>query len=115
TSVPLVPLSVADKFLAARIARREPDPDVGKVVLAGSGVSHFDSRVIRARMPHVQELLNYRQFDVGIMRIQYLHWTKTNLTDVNDDKTHRAMDDVRCHLKEAQAFRQFFIDGSAQK
>lgn len=35
-------------------------------------------------------------------------WTGHDLVTANEDKTHCAMDDARCHLTEATAFRAVF-------
>jgi oligoribonuclease (3'-5' exoribonuclease) len=80
----------------------------GKVHLAGSGVSHFDLRRVNDQMPKVAEWLHWRPLDVG----QLEEWRKLCRQNVYEDaavsidpmaptKTHRAMDDIRYHLTEA--------------
>jgi hypothetical protein len=43
-----------------------------------------------------------------------LLWHGEDLTDVNTRKTHRALDDVLCHLEEARTFRELFKGGFTQ-
>lgn len=78
------------------------------VVLAGSGVSHFDQQVINEQMPGLASWMDYYTIDVGTMRRFYAMATGNDLVDANAAKTHRADDDVRCHLAEARAFREAF-------
>ena len=80
------------------------------ITLAGSGVSHFDTRFIRARMPELHSRITPSTFDVGGFRRQYERWNGFDLTDANESKTHRAMDDVECHLEEMRAFREVFVN-----
>lgn len=75
------------------------------VVLAGSGVAAFDLQFIRAQMPRLAERMEYYASDVGQLRREWRTATGFDLVDVNKSKTHRAMDDVECHLAEARAFR----------
>ncbi|MEJ7648157.1 MAG: exonuclease domain-containing protein [Nakamurella sp.] len=84
------------------------DPE-SSVLLAGSGVSHFDHELLKTRMPALASRLGYATIDVGVMRRAYLMWTGGNLVSANDDKTHRSMDDIQCHLAEARAFRELFL------
>lgn len=80
-----------------------------KPLLGGSGVSHFDSRFIETYMPEVQSTLrDSLTLDVGVMRRAYRMATGHNLSDVNTRKTHRAMDDVECHITELRDFHALF-------
>lgn len=83
----------------------------GEVVLAGSGVSHFDQPKIRRDMRPLADFLAYYTVDVGGMRRTFRWWTGDDLTSVNEDKTHRAMDDAECHVSELRQFRHLFRDG----
>ncbi len=74
------------------------------VTLAGSGVGHFDLPTVRQHMPRLAEHLNYYVIDVGTIRRAHDMWVGTPVSAANDAKTHRAIDDVRCHLEEARAF-----------
>lgn len=80
----------------------------GRLLLAGSGVSHFDFAMLGTQMPRLHALLGYAQIDVGIIRRGFQMWAGADLVSANDDKTHRAMDDVRCHLAEGIAYRTAF-------
>lgn len=84
-----------------------------KFVLAGSGTSHYDFAVIKHKMPKTTKLLDYFNRDIGIVRREFFEALGFDLMPVNDAKTHRAMQDVRDHLGEAEAFREFFIRAAA--
>lgn len=85
------------------------DGTLRRITLAGSGVSHFDSRFIRHTMPNLHARITSQTFDVGSFRRQYENWNGFDLTDANEQKTHRAMDDVECHLEEMRAFCDMFV------
>jgi oligoribonuclease len=80
----------------------------GKVSLSGSGVAEFDKVFLARLMPTLMGELHYRTTDVGYLRRSYLAATEHNLTEVNDTKTHRALDDVVAHLAEERTFRDLF-------
>lgn len=94
-------LEVEENYLLDILDRHGID----KATLAGSGVAAFDIAVIRAQMPRLASRLNYWTVDVGVLRRTWRMWTGSDLTDVNAAKTHRARDDIDCHLAEARAFR----------
>lgn len=77
----------------------------GRTVLAGSGVGHFDRKFIDRYMPQVSKFLRYWCIDIGVVRRAHEMWVGTTISTANDGKTHRALDDIRCHLAEAQAFK----------
>jgi oligoribonuclease len=77
----------------------------GKLVLAGSGVGHFDRRFIDRYMPQLSQYLRYWCIDIGVIRRAHDMWVGTTVSVENDNKTHRAIDDAYCHLREARAFR----------
>jgi oligoribonuclease (3'-5' exoribonuclease) len=81
-----------------------------KLTLAGSGVSHFDLPTIREHMPRLAKILNYYVIDIGTIRRAHDMWVGTPVSVANDAKTHRAIDDVRCHLEEANAFADLWCD-----
>jgi oligoribonuclease (3'-5' exoribonuclease) len=81
-----------------------------KLTLAGSGVGHFDLPTIREHMPRLAKHLNYYVIDVGTIRRAHDMWVGTPVSAANDAKTHRAIDDVRCHLAEANAFADLWCD-----
>lgn len=77
----------------------------GKIALAGSGVGHYDKKFIDKYMPQLSKMLRYWVIDVGIFRRSYELWIGEDPFKVNNEKTHRALDDAKCHLKEAQLYR----------
>lgn len=79
-----------------------------KVVLAGSGVATFDSRFIAEQMPRLSARLEYFTHDVGVLRREWRRATGSDLVMSDQNKTHRAFDDVLCHLEEARAYRSAF-------
>ena len=81
-----------------------------KLTLAGSGVGHFDLPTVRVHIPTLAARLNYYVLDVGTIRRAHDMWVGTPVSAANDAKTHRAIDDVRCHLEEAKAFRELWRD-----
>lgn len=84
----------------------------GRTILAGSGVGHFDRRFIAKWMPLVDKFLRYWCIDIGVVRRAHEMWADTPLpSDADTRKTHRALDDIRCHLEEAKAFRTLWVDG----
>ena len=76
----------------------------GRVVLAGSGIARFDIPFIAEQMPLLNSILPYWCLDIGSIRRAHEMWVGTEVTTVNDDKTHRALDDVYCHIEEARAY-----------
>ncbi len=74
------------------------------ITLAGSGVEHFDRKMIDAQMPTLGHQLHYQGMDASDHRRGYRMATGADLVDANERKTHRAADDVACHLAELEAF-----------
>lgn len=82
--------------------------------LAGSGVSHFDQRVIAAQMPKVNKRLRYATLDVGVLRRMLESAGRTDLTDATYGATftstelsaqpHRAFADIHDHLNEFRTY-----------
>ena len=91
-----------------RIARDINDLNADRVHLAGSGVAEFDRRFIEKWLPLTADELHYRSIDLGVIRRAHEMWAGDLPSAVNDAKTHRAMDDLDCHLAEAQAFRNLW-------
>jgi oligoribonuclease len=80
----------------------------GSLVLAGSGVGHHDLTFVQYHLPPIADLLTYWVIDVGVLRRAHEMWVGTDVSAANDAKTHRAIDDIRCHLEEARAFRDLW-------
>src|SRR5690625_941101 len=77
---------------------REP---FDRMVLAGSGVAHFDRKFLNSQFPKVAEMLRYYVLDVGVIRRAWRMWTdEVNPSIPQSDKTHRAMEDIELHLEE---------------
>lgn len=76
----------------------------GGLVLGGSGVGHFDRRFIRKFWPTLNGRLRYWVVDVGVLRRTYEMWVGPDPFRHNAGKTHRAIDDIRCHVEEARSF-----------
>lgn len=85
-----------------------------KVVLAGSGVSHFDFRFLREHMPRLAEKLFWCPLDVGQIEEWLRVSSQTHMTfdavtsGARERKTHRAMDDIRYHLDEGRYYKMLF-------
>lgn len=109
---PIVALDLdnAVALLIACIETHRGPNSPAQIILGGSGVSHFDYRMLQAHAPQLVEHLFYSTFDVGVLRRAYLTFTGHDLVDANEHKTHRAMDDVECHLAEARAFRTMMLE-----
>lgn len=82
----------------------------GNLMVAGSGVSHFDRRWIRRHMPTLESYLDYPMLDVGVLRRTW----RLVLGDAAPDHSghgggtrHRALDDVADHLEE---FRRYAVE-----
>ncbi len=80
-----------------------------KLTLAGSGVGPFDLPALRLQMPALAGGLDYWVIDVGVLRRAHALWVGTTVSEANDSKTHRALDDVRCHLDDGKAFRELWL------
>jgi oligoribonuclease len=110
-SIAQAELSVLRWLRSLGVSVKMFDSDPGalqKLTLAGSGVGHFDLPTIREHMPKLAERLNYYVIDVGTIRRAHDMWVGTPVSAANDAKTHRAIDDVRCHLEEAKAFAELW-------
>lgn len=75
------------------------------VVLAGSGVGHFDKRFIEAQLPLLATKLAYYVIDVGVLRRSLDLWGLGHVLLQNLVKPHRALADARLHLEEARTIR----------
>ena len=86
------------------------------LILAGSGVSHFDMRFLRKHMPSVFKHLHWCPLDVGqIEEWLKISWRENCTYDAvtpgaRERKTHRAMDDIAYHLDEARYYVNLFND-----
>lgn len=83
---------------------RRAGVDKGEAMLAGSGIGHFDFTMAAAYLPKLVDHLHYRQLDISSLRAAFRLAGGPDLSAPNSSKTHRAMDDVECHLEEARAY-----------
>ena len=79
----------------------------GQIILAGSGVGHFDSRWIRKHLPRSAQRLTYWALDVGVVRRFLATVDPALVLEQYPDgaKPHRALADAELHLAEWRAYR----------
>jgi oligoribonuclease len=76
------------------------------LVLAGSGVGHFDRRFIDRYMPQLAARLRYWAIDVGVLRRAHEAWVAgPPVWQADGAKAHRGLADAWAHLAEAKAYR----------
>lgn len=84
----------------------------GKVILAGSGVGHFDRRFVDSQLWLTAELLIWPTLGVDVFR-RFLKYAGIEFRfDARPRKTHRALDDIKAHLHEAREYRKFVIEAA---
>lgn len=93
----------AERALLAILA--EFTPHERAFVIGGSGVGSHDVPFLRQHMPALMREYAYYPHDTGVIRREWARATGHQISDANLSKTHRAMDDVRCHLDEARTIR----------
>lgn len=81
----------------------------GKVMLAGSGVAHFDKRVLEIQMPRLTKWFHYRPMDIGNIR-SFVKYTvqRPDLLPPEKESSHRAFDDILQALTEARVLAAHF-------
>ncbi len=72
--------------------------------LAGSGVSHFDRRWLKAVMPEVERCFDYPSMDVGCVRRLMKYAGRDDLIPPEGELPHRALGDA---LRHAEEFRRY--------
>lgn len=88
--------------------------DQGEFIIAGSGVAAFDHPLIKVKMPKLSKYLVYYPFDIGVeRRVSKILAQRDLINPVKASfedgvKVHRAMDDVKAHLLEAERYRDWF-------
>jgi len=86
--------------------------EVQAVALAGSGVTAFDHPVIKEHMPLLAEALTYFSYDIGSFRRMFkLVSGGTPIVNPSNHsygptKKHRAMEDIKAHLEEAEEYME---------
>lgn len=89
--------------------------DKGEFMIAGSGVATFDLQLIKDKMPELASWLAYFPFDIGVQRrtAKILSGGRDLVQPIKesfagDVKKHRALDDIKAHLKEAIEWQKFY-------
>ena len=103
---PTWPVGTVDNQVAALL---DPWTVDGQIILAGSGVGHFDGRWIRHHMPKTARRLTYWTHDVGVVR-RFIRKVDPELVYPQRGKAHRALADARDHLVEWH-FYQALLEG----
>lgn len=82
-----------------------------EVMLAGSGVGHFDKRFLQWQMYNLHQWFVYPVMDVGVIR-RFLRFAGAGhlAPKLNESKTHRAMDDLNLHLSEYRHYVKLMWD-----
>jgi oligoribonuclease (3'-5' exoribonuclease) len=87
----------------------------GEFMIAGSGVATFDLQVLKAKMPELASWLVYYPFDIGVNRrvAKILSGGRDLVSPIKESfdgavKKHRALDDIKAHLKEALEWQKFY-------
>jgi oligoribonuclease len=91
----------------------EPHTRPHRVLLAGSGVGHFDRRFVAAQMPALDAWLQYPCLDVGVIRRGFGIVGRPDLVPASGQgaaKPHRALEDARLHLTEWRHYALLFED-----
>lgn len=104
---------VAWRRAAVREARAAGHVVTTPLVLAGSGVGHFDGRWLRLHFPEFSRALTYYTLDVGVLRRAFAAmatpvqrgtywWTGAEMPryEFPERKAHRGLDDVVDHVAE---------------
>lgn len=104
----VVDLATADRRLKTLMARHARN---GRVILAGSGVGHFDARWIRRHLPSAHSLLTFWAHDVGVVRRFLGEAERTLVRPIPGGvKSHRGLDDALDHLHEWRHYLALITD-----
>lgn len=79
-----------------------------RVVLAGSGVGHFDLQFVKQHMPILASRLEYYVIDVGVVRRFHRVALDSVPFDFVSKKEHRALSDARDALNEAIEYKKLY-------
>lgn len=101
-----VSIQAAEERLVAKLVHLGMNPDkTNQIVLAGSGVGHFDKAFISKYMPVLSGYLKYFVIDVGVVRRTMAIMGYQNLMMQGFSKNHRALDDIKLHLQEMKTLK----------
>ena len=83
----------------------------GRIVSAGSGVSHFDRRFLMQYAPALNKRLTYWNLDIGVMRrlLRLMNIIGDEEWLVEGEGNHRALDDAYRALEETRAYRDLLM------
>lgn len=98
----------ADRLLVAFLDRHAVS---GRVILAGSEVSHFDHRWIRRHLPRSSRKLTWWAWDVGNVRRFLGSIDPALVRPPSGPKAHRGTVDARDHLDEWRFYRSLIREG----
>lgn len=107
-------IHVVEDYLLKELSIYQPKT----VMLAGSGVGHFDRRFIKAEMPQLNNFLHYACLDVGVVRRMFEMWQPNGgllalAESCQRRKTHRALDDIQAHVSEARIYGHYLFGMAA--
>ena len=98
-------LEEAEKTILSLVGKWTRDP----VVMAGSGVGHFDHPFIKTRMPALHSRLTYYDLDIGpVRRLARI----AGMEIADEDHPHRAMECLREALAQGRAFAGALLAGA---
>lgn len=88
------------------------------VVLAGSGVGHFDKKHLQREMPYLSQIFTHFVIDVGVIRRTVEMYSPAIAAKAKEQykalrengKTHRALEDAALHLEEYRFYKENVFD-----
>lgn len=95
-------------FLSSVLTHFDKELEPPEFILAGSGVSHFDKRFLECWMgTRYNSFFKYHVLDIGVVRrfMRDIMGITDPMKIENQNKSHRAMEDIQLHLNEARAWR----------
>lgn len=98
-------IAEAESKMIKWLIENDVDQEDRRVILSGSGVSHFDRRFIRRYMPKAERFMVYPHIDIGVVRRFLDSSGVLPEADKPESKNHRALQDAYLHLGEACHYR----------
>ena len=106
------PMNVKVADMAISKMLRDRGVKSKKVMIAGSGVGHFDRKFVDKYMPMTSGFLAYPAFDTGAIRRALEMAGHVPEAEQKDLKSHRALDDILLHRDEWLGYLKRFSDPS---
>jgi oligoribonuclease len=99
----------ADMIIGSALTRCTKDTDLcpGDIVLGGSNTA-FERQIMKQFLPRTLSKIHYRNIDVSVIREACRRWAD-DIGEWPKNETHRAMDDVRNHIEEANFYRNLLF------